>query len=126
MILPLHCELRYHMVLDKSTSLPGKESQKREFKKVYFPSLNITVTRLTLLYKTSRRQIGIDVKTYLQFHSEFRIGCRYRQVKTTKNIYFNSFFPRNIRLWNRLPEENVESNFSGIFESKLLSFLAEK
>lgn len=126
MILPLHCELRYHMVLDKSTSLPGKESQKREFKKVYFPSLNITVTRLTLLYKTSRRQIGIDVNTYLQFHSEFRIGCRYRQVKTKKNIYFNSFFPRNIRLWNRLPEENVESNFSGIFESKLLSFLAEK
>ena len=122
MILPLHCELRYHMVLDKPTSLPGKESQKKEFKQVY---LNITVTRLTLLYKTSRRQIDIDANTYLQFHSEFRIGCRYRQVKATKNIYFNSFFPRNIRLWNRLPEQNVESNFSGIFESKLLSFSAE-
>lgn len=70
----------------------------------------------------SRRQIDIDVNTYLQFHSEFRIGYRYRQDKVTRNIFFNSFFPRNIRLWNRLPEENVESNFSGIFGSKLLGY----
>ena len=36
--------------------------------------LRRTMTRLTLLYKMTRRQIDIDVNTYLNPHTELKLG----------------------------------------------------
>ena len=77
----------------------------------------------------SRGQIDIDVKTYLQPHSELRnrrSHCyRYRQDKVTKSFYFYSFFVRTTRLWNKLPAEIAESNSLAVFNSKLLPCLVK-
>ena len=91
--------------------------------------LRRTTTRLNLLYKMNRDQIDLDVNSYLQAHSEVRTRrshrYRYRQDKATKNIYFYSFFPRTIRLWNKLSAEIVESDSLAVFNSKLLPYLAK-
>ena len=83
--------------------------------------------RLTILYKMSRGLIDIDVNNYLLPHTELRTrgshNYKYRLDKATKDVYFYSFFPRTIRLWNSLPAELVESCSLSTFKSKLLDYL---
>ena len=43
--------------------------------------------------------------------------CR-RLYKATKNVYFNSFFPRTITQWNSLPIDIVSLDLVDVFKSK--------
>ena len=89
--------------------------------------LRRTMTRLTLLYKIRRGQIDIDVNIYLNPHTERSTRgshlYRYRQEKAKENVYFYSFFPRTLRLWNlSLPADIVESKSLVTFQSELLCY----
>ena len=89
--------------------------------------LRRTMSRLTILYKTSRGLIDVDVKNYLCPQTELRTrgnhNYKYRLDKATKDVYFYSFFPRTVRLWNSLPAELVESSSLSVFKSKLSDYL---
>ncbi|VDI11413.1 Hypothetical predicted protein [Mytilus galloprovincialis] len=41
---------------------------------------------------------------YIPWDSRTRSGHRIRQIRATKEVYNNSFFPRSIRDWNLLPD----------------------
>ena len=70
----------------------------------------------------SRRQIDIDTDLYLQPNTERRTrdshDYRCRLYKATKNVYFNSFFPRTIMQWNSLPSDIVSVDSVDVFKSK--------
>ena len=99
------CVKNYHPTASVSNMLNGLGWTTLELRR--------TMSRLTILYKMSRGLIDIDVNNYLRPHTELRTrgshNYKYRLDKATKDVYFYSFFPRNIKLWNSLPAELVES-----------------
>ena len=62
------------------------------------------ISRLCLLYKTYHGLIDIDKTAYLRpGDSRTRSHAGVYQEHTKHEVYYNSFFPRTIREWNRLP-----------------------
>ena len=62
------------------------------------------ISRLSLLYKAHHGLVDIDKATYLKpGDSRTRSHTGFYQEHTAHEVYHNSFFPRTIRDWNRLP-----------------------
>ena len=62
------------------------------------------ISRLSLLYKAHHGLVDIDKATYLKpGDSRTRSHTGFYQEHTAHEFYHNSFFPRTIRDWNRLP-----------------------
>ena len=75
-----------------------------------------TTARLNLMYKICHGTVDIDKNSYLLPHSNCRVKTRsshdYKvlDIKTTKDkgCIFLFLFPRNLRMWNKLPKGIVE------------------
>ena len=86
--------------------------------------------RLLLMYKMSHGMIDIDFNLYYLTPHFSRTNTRsshnfkYKEFKATKSIYFNSYFPRTVRAWNRLPKSIVDSPSLVTFKSNLLTHLS--
>ena len=62
------------------------------------------ISRLSLLYHAHHGLVDIDKATYLKpGDSRTRSHTGFYQEHTAHEVYHNSFFPRTIREWNRLP-----------------------
>ena len=62
------------------------------------------ISRLNLIYKAHHGYVDIDKATYLKTGDiRTRSHTGFYQEHTAHEVYHNSFFPRTIREWNRLP-----------------------
>ena len=81
-----------------------------------------SMNRLSLFYKISRGETSINVPE-MRLHTDHRSrtghAYKYYSIRATKNIFFNSFFPRTVRSWNKLPAEIAEAKSLSHFNSKL-------
>ncbi len=79
--------------------------------------------RLTLMYKITNNYIDIDRHTYLHSTSNQRTRNTHNHTYQTyyANIdsYKNSYFPRTIRNWNRLPQYILNSNTRDFFTKQI-------
>ena len=75
-----------------------------------------TIARLSLLYKICHGIVDIDQSSYLHPHTNcdaktcLSHDYKFLNVNATKDVYFYSFFPRTLRMWNKLPKDIVESD----------------
>ena len=71
--------------------------------------------------------LDIDVDLYLSRQNESKTrgsnNFKYMKKSTTKNTYFNSYFPRTIREWNALPSTIVEADSLARFQSGMRDYL---
>ena len=68
------------------------------------------IFRLSLLYKAHHGLVDIDKATYLKpCDSRIRNHTGFYQEHTEHEVYHNSFFPRTIREWNRLPNRDTSA-----------------
>ena len=66
--------------------------------------------RLNLLQKINSKLVDIDIQHYAKKKDLRTRGAhKFYQEQTNHTIYFNSFFPRTIRDWNRQPSEFMAS-----------------
>ena len=87
-----------------------------------------TIARLNLMYKICHGNVDIDKNSYLC--SSKICGTRTRSshdykffnINATKDVYFYSFFPRTLRVWNKLPKDVVHSNSLEIFNTKISKY----
>ena len=64
-----------------------------------------TKNRLTMAYKIQNSLVDVNHnRYYIPADSRTRGGLRFRQQRTNKEQYRQSFFPRSIREWNILPD----------------------
>ena len=62
------------------------------------------ISRLSLLYKAHHGLVDINKANYLKpADSRTRSHTGFYQEHTAHEVYHNSFFPRTVREWNRLP-----------------------
>ena len=91
-----------------------------------------TIARLNLMYKICHGNVDIDKNSYLC--SSKICGTRTRSshdhkffnINATKDVYFYSFFPRTLRVWNKLPKGVVDSNSLEIFKTKISKYFIEQ
>ena len=50
---------------------------------------------------------------------------KFFNVNATKDVYFFSFFPRTLRMWNKLLKDIVESDCLETFETKISECFTE-
>ena len=71
--------------------------------------------------------LDIDIDLYLSRQNESKTrgsnNFKYMKKSTTKNTYFNSYFPRTIREWNALPSTIVEADSLARFPSGMRDYL---
>ena len=83
------------------------------------------------MYKICHGTIDIDNNSYLRPYSNCRVKTRsshdykFLDIKATKNVYFYSFFPRTLRMWNKLPKGIVESNSLETFKTNISKYFTE-
>ena len=64
------------------------------------------------MYKTCHGTADVDKNCYLRPQSNYRAKTRsshyykFITINATKEVYFYSFFPRTLRMWNKLPERH--------------------
>ena len=78
--------------------------------------------RLTLMYKISNNLIDIPSDRYLTPAtrlSRLNNSKSYLHHSTRLNLHKQSFFPRTIPEWNRLPEETVKSKNLEVFKTNI-------
>ena len=92
-----------------------------------------TIPRLNLMYKTCHGTVDIAKKSYLRPHSNCRVKTRsghdhkFLDIKAKKDVCFYSFFPRTLRMWNKLPKGIVESNsLLETFKSNISKYFTER
>ena len=60
--------------------------------------------RLNLLHKINNNIVDIDINNFVRRNdSRTRGSQRFFQEHTTTQVFSNSFFPRTVHDWNRLP-----------------------
>ena len=60
--------------------------------------------RLNLLHKINNNIVDVDINNFVRRNdSRTRGSQRFFQEHTTNQVFFNSFFPRTVRDWNKLP-----------------------
>ena len=90
-----------------------------------------TIARLNLMYKICHGIVDIGQNSYLRPHTNCDAKTRsshdykFLNVNATKDVYFYSFFPRTLRMWNKLPKDIVESNSLETFKTKISKYLTE-
>jgi len=90
-----------------------------------------TIARLNLVYKICHGIVDIDQNSYLRSHTNCGAKTRsshnyeFLNVNVTKDVYFYSFFPRTLRMWNKIPKDIVESDSLETFKTKISKYFAE-
>ncbi|VDH98689.1 Hypothetical predicted protein [Mytilus galloprovincialis] len=78
--------------------------------------------RLVLCYKIQNQLVEIQPAIYYTSgDNRTRGGHRLRQIRATKEVYNNSFFPRSIRDWNLLPDTVAAAPTLEEFRARLAS-----
>ena len=73
----------------------------------------------------------IDKNSYLRPHSNGRVKTRsshdykFLNINTAKDVYFYSFFPSTLRMWNKLPKGIIESNSQETFKTNISKYFTE-
>uniref|UniRef100_A0A8W8IBZ1 Uncharacterized protein n=1 Tax=Magallana gigas TaxID=29159 RepID=A0A8W8IBZ1_MAGGI len=81
-----------------------------------------TIQRLVLCYKIRNQLVDIDPeKYYTPGDIRTRGSHRLRQQRASKEANRNSFFPRSVRDWNRLPEPVAAAPTIEEFRTRLSS-----
>lgn len=76
--------------------------------------------RLSMLYKMQHGLVDIPTDRYLSVSdSRTRGSSRFFQERITDTTYSNSFFPKTVRDWNRLPSRVVAAASLEEFRSLL-------
>ena len=84
------------------------------------------ISRLCLLYKSHHGLVDIDKTAYLKpGDSRTRSHTGFCQEHIKNEVYYNSFFPRTIREWNRLPNSLTSSTTVDGFRASLYTRLAQ-
>ena len=84
------------------------------------------ISRLCLLYKSHHGLVDIDKTAYLKpGDSRTRSHTGFYQEHIKNEVYYNSFFPRTIRDWNRLPNSLTSSTTVDGFRASLYTRLTQ-
>ena len=80
--------------------------------------------RLVMFYKIHHNQLEVNKDAYIRQSSNTRPSRHFNNKAyeipgTGPEYYDNSFFPRTIREWSRLPQGTVESNSLIVFKNTL-------
>ena len=76
--------------------------------------------RLSMLYKIDHQLVDVEKENYLQSgDSRTRGGHKFYQERTTSEVYRNSFFPRTVRDWNKLPHSVTAAESLELFRGSL-------
>ena len=83
--------------------------------------------QLTMFYKIVNNIVDIDKDLYLtpaMAKTRASHSKKFRQISTSRDCFKNSFFPRTIPLWNKLPASTAEAPDLVLFKQGLsnLSF----
>ena len=87
-----------------------------------------TIARLNLMNKICHGTVDIDKNSYLRPHSNCRVKTRsgrdykFLNINSTKDVYFYSFFPLTLRMWNKLPKGIVESSCLETFNNNISKY----
>lgn len=90
-----------------------------------------TIARLNLVYKICHGIVDIDQNSYLRSHTNCGAKTRsshnyeFLNANATKDVYFYSFFPHTLRMWNKIPKDIVESDSLETFKTKISKYFAE-
>lgn len=76
---------------------------------------------LTFMYKMDNNLIDIPA-SYIPVHSTNRYPHRFIQVRSNTHQFSNSFIPRTIKTWNRLPEHIALAPSLDTFKVRLQTF----
>jgi len=74
---------------------------------------------------------NIDESSYLRSYTNCGPNIRsshdykFLNVNATKNVYFYSFFPRPIRMWNKLQQDIIESSALETFRTEISKYFTE-
>ena len=83
------------------------------------------------MYKILHGTVDIDKNSYLRPHTNCRVKTcsshdyKFLDMKATKDVYFYSFFPRSLRMWNKVPKVIVESNSLETFKTNIFKYFTE-
>ena len=76
--------------------------------------------RLNLLHKMNNKLVDVDINKYIKHNdSRTRGAQRFYQERTTNAVYYNSFFIRTLRDWNRLPSYTTSNTKTEDFMASL-------
>lgn len=90
-----------------------------------------TIARLNLVYKICHGIVDIDQNSYLRSHTNCGAKTRsshnyeFLNANAIKDVYFYSFFPHTLRMWNKIPKDIVESDSLETFKTKISKYFAE-
>lgn len=83
------------------------------------------INRLTMLYKINNNIVGINkIQFFKGSDSRTRGAERIKQIGGNHTALYNSFFPRTIRSWNKLPTQLTETPSLEAFHCGLGSYTA--
>ena len=75
-----------------------------------------------MFFKVVNGLVAVDKEDYLQ-HGDTRTraknSMKFKQMKTSTQIFQNSFFPRTIPDWNVLPEDTIKCDNVESFRAAL-------
>ena len=76
--------------------------------------------RLCFLHKINNNIVDIDIANFITYgDTRTRGNQRFKQVHITNKVYFNSFFPRTAREWNKLPPSLTSTENPEVFRNGL-------
>ena len=78
--------------------------------------------QLTMFYKIVNNIVDINKDLYLEpamAKTRANHSKKFRQISTSQNCFKNSFFPRTIPLWNKLPASTAEAPDLVLFKQGL-------
>ena len=89
---------RYHNTSSVTSMLDHLEWESLEARR--------TKSQLTMMFKIINDLVNIPQEEYLTPASKrtrTRHSYKFQQISASSDYYLNSFFPKNVRLWNSLP-----------------------
>lgn len=84
------------------------------------------------MYKICHGNVYIDKNSYLcpskicEARTRSSHNYKFLNIKATKNVYLYSFFPRTLRIWNKLARDIFESISLEPFKTKISKYFNEK
>ncbi len=83
------------------------------------------IQRLSMLYKIHNSLVDISPTQYLTKNTRSTRGHqqKFHEIRTSKEVYRNSFFPQTIKDWNSLPNHVVNSQSTQLFKDNLSNHL---
>ena len=81
--------------------------------------------RLSLFYKIHHQEVSIQIPSYYFPQSTTSIQTRKRHqeqyaiIRTTSEVYRNSYFPSTITVWNQLPATVITTPSTNVFNDRI-------